>query len=125
MPLCDVPIGDHVEPCNAVDHQAALARRAAGAPAWGQLWRQVLGEDFRDHLDGEPISCGSVLLLQARVFRTDEFGDYALLMPSGVPVHYEIDWAPKRAVVYTDVVGHEFVKTIEPWMRFRWPERRR
>jgi hypothetical protein len=137
--MCDLALRDHVAGrlCEDRAHQAALARRAAGAPEWGGLTRTNYMEadgdgvmqvvDFRDHLEDVPISCGTGLLLQGREWRSDDFGEYLVLLPTGAPVHYEINWGAqgKRAVVCADVVGHEFEKAIESWMRFRWPPGRK
>lgn len=125
---CDLLLDEHTH-CDDGAHQAARERRAASAPAWGQLWRQELGDDFRDHLDGEPIHCGAGLLLQSRRYGSDEFGEFVLLLPAGVLVHYEIEWNArpgKRAVLYTDVGGLDFMKPIDrTLMRFRWPPKER
>lgn len=131
MKPCDLLLSEHDEdegPCPDPAHQAALERRRAGAEPWSLLERVERFGDFRDHLNGEPIHCGEGLELQAQEIRTDDFGDYSIRLEKGIAVRYEVDWHPagKRAVLYFDVFGLDFLKPIElSWMRFRFPVRRR
>lgn len=131
MKTCDLTISEHDEddgPCSDPEHQAALERRRASAPAWSLLERHERSGDFRDFLDGEPIHCGAGLQLQSRIWKSDDFGDFVLMLPTGIPVRYEVEWhaGGKRPVIYVDAGGYEFTRPIElSWMRFRWPPRER
>ena len=119
---CNLALDEHTH-CDDGDHQAARERRAASAPAWGQLatgW-----ERDRLYLYGEPINCGAALELQMQMCSSDDFGEYTLRLPAGIHVRYELDWGPpKRHVIYTALGGYNFMKPIDiEWMRFRWPRR--
>lgn len=115
---------------------------------WGPL---VLGRDgggYRHFLHGEPVSCGTGLLLQcARVPQPDpgEYGEsdrdrraYERDCALASAMQRERDAAPLRvryesplheddppALLYTEVGGHEVIITARDWMRLRWPERTR
>jgi hypothetical protein len=129
MKICDRFLDEHdiLIGCADPEHRAALARRAAGAPSWGQLVREDEGANgFRDYLDGEPIHCGAGLELQAIEYRSDDYGEYVLKLPTGVRVRYELDWPPRgdrQVVLHAGIAGHEFTARHETWMRFRWPPR--
>jgi hypothetical protein len=115
---------DYAGGCSDPKHRAALERRLAGAPEWGALERRRAHGDFRDHLDGKPIYCGTGLELQGREYRSDNYGEYSLNLPTGLRVRYELAWGGERTVMlHADLGGHEFIAKAEPWMRFRWPQR--
>lgn len=101
--------------------------RDRGAALWHALIREDYGGDsFRDFVDGSPVSCGASLELQDIEWRSDDDGDYRIALATGARVRYEIEWTPtKRPVLYAVVAGYDFVGEVKPWMRFRWPERRR
>jgi len=112
-------------------HGPALRLRRSGAPPWGRIETSKDGGGWRDFLDGDPIHCGSGLELQAREYRSDDYGEFTLALPTGVRVRYEVAWLrerpaegpPWRAVLYHSAGGHTFTTPLEPWMRFRWPKR--
>ncbi len=127
MGSCDLSIYDHdtLIRCDDAAHRAALARRAAGAPSWSLLERRHEHDDFRDYLDGKPIHCGTGLELQAIEYRSDDYGEYIVKLPTGARVRYELAWPPgspeRRVMLHGSIGGHEFVAVHEQWMRFRWP----
>lgn len=132
-PMCDLSLSEHDTSagCGDAEHRAALALRAAGAPAWSPIVRRHDHGDFRDYLDGKPIHCGTGLELQAFEYRSDDFGEYTMKLPAGVRVRYELEWpragekpADRRVVLHTVISGHEFTSPLEKWMRLRWPERK-
>jgi hypothetical protein len=116
---------DYVGGCSDPKHRAALERRLAGAPGWCALERRQEDGGFRDYLDGKPIHCGTGLELQSVEYRSDDYGEYSLKLPTGVCVRYELAWGPgERAVMlHGDLGGHEFVAKHKLWMLFRWPQR--
>lgn len=117
---------DYVGGCADPKHLAAVRRRLVGAPGWGLIQRRREHGDFRDYLDDQPIHCGTGLELQGREYKSDDYGEYSLNLPTGVRVRYELAWGPgdERAVMlHGDLGGHEFVAKAEAWMRFRWPQR--
>lgn len=131
---CDLALFDHynedgdlVARCSDAEHCAAIVRRSAGAPKWNALERRRQHGDLRDYLDGKPISCGTGLELQAREYKEDDYGEYILYLPTGVPVRYELAWPPgaddRKVVLHGDLGGYEFTMIAGPWMRFRRPQR--
>jgi hypothetical protein len=122
---CDLFISDHDSGTCRLDprHDAALRRRRAGAPEWSPLVRGRDGGGRRDFLDGEPITCGSGLVLQGMRNEADDYGEFSLRTEEGFPVRYEVD-ARGGVVLYAGIGGHEFTTGLEPWMRFRRPVRR-
>ncbi len=132
--LCTLWIDEHQDKghtscAHDPHHDAALRARAAGAPNWSAIVRgQDCGGD-RDFLDGEPIHCGASLELQTIERRGDDYGEYSIKLPTGVPVRYELAFSRdeevtrKEIVIYVGVGGHLFQTRHEAWMRFRWPER--
>lgn len=92
---------------------------------WGELAQQVDAGGLRHYLEGEPIHCGAVLVLQSIEYRSDECGEWSVALSRGTRVRYEarISHAWIRATLHADVGGHEFVAALEPWMRFAWPGR--
>ena len=119
--------GHHDGPCFGDKHKAAVARRRDTAAPWNALERRDEGNSFRDYLDGQSIHCGTGLLLQARLYREDDFGEWIQLLDRGLRVRYELAWPPGKpdrvVVLHTDVDGYDFTRIGEPWMRFRWPVR--
>jgi hypothetical protein len=85
------------------------------------------GGGRRHFLDGEAIHCGTCLELQAIDFRSDDYGLYTVPLQNGAIVTYEAAWHGAadgpRATLHASVGGHEFMRTLEPWMRFRWSRR--
>ncbi len=126
---CDEFLSDHRADgttCNDEGHRAALARRAAGAPAWHPIVRGRDGGGVRDFLEGKAITCGSSLELQAVEYRDDDYGSYQLSLPTGVIVRYEVDRplnADGEVILYGDLAGHDFTARHHDGMRFRWPRR--
>lgn len=118
-------------------HTAALYRRKlAGPPAWSPMELRHESGDWRHYLDGQAIHCGSALELQGTEHRSDDYGEYSIHAATGVVVRYETarvprraddddDGPPWRAVLYADVGGYSFTTAAEPWMRFRWPARKK
>lgn len=126
---CDLSISEHdtLIRCADADHRAALVRRAAGAPNWSPIERRHSErEGTRDYLDGKPIHCGTGLELQAIEYRSDDYGEFALKLATGVRVRYELAWPPggadRQIILHGSIGGHEFTATADSWMRFRWPE---
>jgi hypothetical protein len=127
---CELLLSEHAsdDRCSNPEHQKALERRRAGAPAWSSIVRGKDAGGDRDFLDGEPISCGSALELQSMEYRADDYGEFTVKLAGGTPVRYELA-APARnesrrqIVLYASVGGHEFATSHEAWMRFRWPRR--
>jgi hypothetical protein len=121
---CDSLLSEHTPDtqCEDAEHRAALARRADGAGSWSPIVRSRTEGGPRDFLDGEPINCGSGLELQAIEYRSDDYGEFTVKLPSGVRVRYELDRG--EIVFYGGIAGHEFTSPHHAWMRFRWPERR-
>ncbi len=128
MSGCDLLLMDH-EDADDVDcpkdpeHRKALeARRLARAGKWsGAIVRGRDAGGARDFLDGQPIHCGSTVVLQATESRDDDYGSFTVWLPTGVHVRYELEGA--RIVLYAEVAGVSFTKPHEEWMRFRWPAR--
>ncbi len=129
------PIGQHHDgPCYGREHSAAIERRRASAREWSAIERRDDGYDFRDYLNGEPVHCGAGLDMQAQTYISDNYGEFRILLPTGVSVRYELAWGTPRGappgtqhkypVLHTDVGGFDFTARAEPWMRFRWPARR-
>lgn len=99
----------------------------AHALGWGALiLRRDDGDGWRHYLNGEPVHCGSGLLLaHAGV-------DVPKLVPlQFMPVRYESPLATMPegkeppALLYLDVHGHEALIRAHSGMRFRWPHRSR
>jgi hypothetical protein len=122
-PTCDLMLSEHAPgtTCDDPNHARAIARRAAGAPQWSPIVHGKDGGGKRDLLDGEPINCGSGLLLQGYRLEHDDYGEFSLPINEGAHVRYELD-ARGDVVLYADVGGYEFTKRLEPWMRFRRPK---
>lgn len=121
-------IGTHHDgPCSGDKHKAAIERRRDSAQPWTAIERRHDFGDFRDYLDDQAIHCGTGLLLQARVYREDDFGEWIQLLDRGVRVRYELAWPPgnpeRVIVLHTDIDGYDFTRAAEGWMRFRWPVR--
>lgn len=122
---CDLSLSEH-EPgdsCSDHGHSAALERRRGGAAKWSQIVRGRDGGGSRDFLDGKPIHCGTSLELQSLEYKSDDYGEYTLPLPTGTRVRYELAWdGDERAIMlHVGVGGHEFIARWEPWMRLRWP----
>jgi len=127
---CDKSVFDHIEAdewtCAEREHAAALQRRAEGRRGqWHELRVRRQSGGLRHYLDGEPISCGSSIELQAIDWHDDDFGEFRVYRPRGRVVRYEArqDGVTLNATLHTLVEGHEFVAKVESWMRFRWPVR--
>ena len=127
---CDLFLDEHEagKACSDPAHGAALARRADTGTPWSQIERGNDGGGQRDFLDGRPIHCGTTLELQTVEVRSDDYGDYSVVLPSGVRVRYELD-VPRpeeerrRIVLHSSVGGYEFTRRHSTTMRFRWPRR--
>ena len=129
---CDLFLDEHElgRPCGDESHRVALAARRGGAPKWSPIERGRDAGGGRDFLDGRPIHCGTGLELQAIEYKSDDYGEYVLALPTGVRVRYEIEFVrdpaagenPKRIVLYTTVGAIVFRARHEAWMRFRWPQ---
>lgn len=119
---------------------AVKAKREAGQPdAWSPLIRRFDdgsevafdatpgGGGWRDHLDGDPIGCGSGLELQALEWKGDEEGDYTRRLATGVYVRYELAWtaAGKVVMLHASYGGYSIAFPATPEMRFRWPRSNR
>jgi hypothetical protein len=120
--------GRHDGPCSGEKHAAAVARRRDTAERWSPLERRHNEfEDFRDYLDGQSIHCGTGLLLQARLFREDDFGEWTQRLDRGLRVRYELAWPPGKVdrvvVLHTQIDTYDFTRAAESWMGFRWPVR--
>jgi hypothetical protein len=116
------------ENCGAADCPPANAERKRAhdkAGAWSPLVLGIDGGGRRHFLDGEPVSCGTTLELQAIGDRSDDYGEYSVPLPRGERVRYEAQLSREDApaTLHTYVGGHEFIAHLEPWMRFRWPGR--
>lgn len=123
---CDLLLGEHDDSllrCSNAEHRTALERRSGGAPKWSTLERRHKHGDFRDYLDGTPIHCGEGLELQAIEYRSDDYGQFALPLATGVHVRYELDWRDQKVTLYGSLGGHEFTIEARGQMRFRWPAR--
>lgn len=124
---CEAFISDHMErgdtTCTDPDHAAAIARRREGAAPWGAILGGTDGGGKRDFLMGQPINCGRTLLLQSQEVRSDDYGDYSVLLETSTAVRYEKDG--DTIVLYTELGGHIATLAYNRWMRFRWPERSR
>jgi hypothetical protein len=126
---CDLHLSEHAvgDDCGSDFHRKALAWRRAGAAPWSALDRR--GDprvgDWRDYLDGEPIANGSALELQGIEYSPgEEYGSRP--RADGVRVRYETSWAGRAegrepVRLHVNVGGHEFVASLERWMRFRRP----
>jgi hypothetical protein len=99
--------------CTDPEHDAALRRRRAGAAPWSRLVRRA----DRDYLDGEPIHCGQLLLLQGQVLQSDDYGEFSLPEAGGEIVRYEID--SRGVCLYTQVHGHTVTLRHTEWLRYR------
>lgn len=123
-PVCDLSLSEHGRnDCADPGHAKALETRRAGAPPWSALIRRDEGVNgWRHYLDGQPIHCGTGLELQSIEWKADDYGEFTVRQPAGVRVRYET--SGDHVVLYADIGGHEFTCGAEPWMRFRWPERR-
>lgn len=104
--------------CPAGEAQArrALARAHQWRPIDPPTGQGTYGSYH--HLDGEPITCSSVVLMQVIEPRTDDYGEYSAYLPKGISVRLE-PGTPARLV--THHAGCEFSTALQPWMRFRWP----
>lgn len=120
-------------PSGVADEEEAALRslrfhqEVGSAPEWQPV---VTGEDgggTREFLDGKPISCGTYIELQAREFAVNHNGDEGhRRLDHGILVRFEIAWSPvRRPMMHAEIGGHEFAGPIDPWMRFRWPRRKR
>ncbi len=117
------------ENCGDEDCPPAIAMRKRAAEKVGAWSPIVLGEEGsgrRHYLDGEPVHCGTTLELQAVEDREDDYGEYSVPSQRAVVVRYEAELARpgSPATLHQHVGGHEFVTSLEPWMRFRWPRRK-
>lgn len=137
---CDECLDKHVPgtPCDPDELRWAQSsrkrtaeREAKMAPPWGKIELRDGSGGFRHYLDGEPISCGTGLEIQAVEYRTDDHGGYDARLPTGAYVRYEIQHVkPTKAnpwgreiVWYASVGGHTVTFAHEEWFRFRWPRR--
>lgn len=122
--------GDHSrcrydENCGAADCPAAAAerrRQEAHAGAWSKLTPPRGGGAAHAsyyHLDGRPISCGTVLLLQNLVYEGDDYGEFTRLLQEGQLVRFELDGG--NPVLYLVIGGHDATIKYREWLRFRWP----
>lgn len=126
------------------DEPACSVECAAYLLGWGSLELRRDEGGWRHYLKGEPVSCGSGLLLKPApiaVPRRDDYeSDYsyreairkadALCVARGehVRVRYEAPLylrAEPPALLYVDVVGHDAIITAHGGMRLRWPTRAR
>jgi hypothetical protein len=126
-PHVDCSLGEN---CGGTDCPPAIAERKRAEEKLGAWSKLVLGADSggrRHFLDGEPVSCGTGLELQAIAYRSDDYGEYTVPLQQGVGVRYEAELSREDApaTLHGDLGGHEFVTRLEPWMRFRWPGRSR
>jgi len=125
---CEKSVFDHVDDnewtCADPEHAGALKRREEGRQGqWSALITRRQSGGLRHYLAGEPISCGSSIELQDLKWFADDFGEFRQYLGQGRVVRYEAlqDGKTIRATLHTVVGGHEFVATVEAWMRFRWP----
>ena len=118
---CDLFLDEHARgrDCGDAAHEAAIARRAEGAPSWSSIERREEHGSWRDYVDGEPVHCGAVLELQGIEYRADDYGEFTVKLPTGVRVRYEHNRGD--VTLYSAIAGHEFASAHQKWMRFRWP----
>lgn len=92
-----------------------------------------LGDDgggWRQYLNGEPISCGTLLELEEHSYTITRGGNEEFA-PTGnwIPVRYEVAWRtdPRTSrtirvpMMHKRVGGYEFTCPIEDHHKFRWP----
>jgi hypothetical protein len=116
--------------------EAFREREAQQKERWGELTTidESIGQSdgashragLRHYLNGGPVHAGTELVLQHVTFRADDYGQYSVPLKDGTAVRYEANYHSGRVLfsLFTSVGGHEFAAVGEPWMRFRWPERR-
>jgi hypothetical protein len=119
-------LDEHTVPCDNPKHCDALRRRGEGrACIWGTISRLSDDGGYRDFLDDQPISCGSMLELQAVDYKDDDFGEYSVYLNKGHVVRYEANLSRRDGgiTLYSSIGGHRFVASHHAGMRFRWPKR--
>jgi hypothetical protein len=104
----------------------AFKKREVGG-RWGELLVRTERGGLRHYLEGQPVHAGAGLVLQSVSFKQDDYGQYGCPLQIGTPVRYEASFGGSSKVLwslFTSLGGHEFSSVGEPWMRFRWPERK-
>lgn len=124
--LCGIEENCGLAGCPAV--KAVQKReRDRGDAEWSSLQLCHEGSSFRHYLDGEPISCGARLELQAWEEHHDDYGSYSIPRHEALSVRYELSWQEQhpdsRVRLHYSWGCHEFVSGYETNMRFRWPQR--
>lgn len=116
---CEV---DGPEPCPL--EPARQRRRDAKRNAWHELVLEREPGGLRHYLDDKPVHCGAGIVLQATTERSDDYGEYTVLLDSGNTVRYEASQYKGKidATLYIVVGGTEYATTLQPWMRFDWPD---
>jgi len=125
MVNCDLFLDEHTDgTCSDPRHAkvlATIAARAKGA-SWSPIVPGCDGGGRRDYLDGKPIHCGATLELQAYEYRSDDYGEYHVMVQRGDLVRYER--SAGQVTLYASVAGHTFTAEWDGGMRFRWPQRK-
>lgn len=99
-------------------------RRKAKAGQWSALVLRQEAGGMRHYLDGKPVHCGDGLEIQMLEMKADDYGEYPVPQPKGIPVRYEAAFRSQQISwsLHRDVGGHEFTAVGETWHRFRWPK---
>jgi hypothetical protein len=119
---CERSLAEHAGPCDDPEHRMALARRASsGVDPWSRLVPRRDDFGYRDLLDGDPVHCGDILLLQQQIIGADDFGTWIYLLDAGSLVRYERNSLSGVVTLYASVCGYSFSYPHVPTMTFRWP----
>jgi hypothetical protein len=106
--------------------EAFKKREVDSKGRWGELILTNGTGGLRHYLDGQPVHAGVGFVLQDVSFKQDDYGQYGCPLQTGTPVRYEASFRSDKVLwsLFTSLGGHEFSSVGEPWMRFRWPERK-
>lgn len=121
----------HEKHCGDADCPALIPHRrreAALEGRWLEL-KLVVGDHVggkRHFLGADPIHCGALIELQATDTKSDDYGEYTVVLQRGVIVRYEASLSRPEPIVtlYADVGGHTFTSDHHAGMRFRIPRRK-